>query len=241
VTLQRRRWLATALFAWLCPARAREDLAAQRARLVREIEAVTRATAVETGRAALRPAVLQAISRVPRHRFVPAALAASAYADRPLPIGAGQTISQPFVVALMTDLIEPEPVFRVLEVGTGSGYQAAVLAECVAQVYTIEIVASLGARARTLFAELGYRNIDVRIGDGYDGWPDAAPFDAIVVTAAPERIPQPLVDQLKPGGRMVVPVGARDTTQDLVVITKAADGKTLTRSVLPVRFVPLTR
>jgi protein-L-isoaspartate(D-aspartate) O-methyltransferase len=179
--------------------------------------------------------------RVPRHRFVPDALVASAYADRPLPIGEGQTISQPFVVALMTDLAEPGPDFRVLEVGTGSGYQAAVLAECVARVYTIEIVASLGERARTLLADLGYKNVEVRIGDGYGGWPEAAPFDAIVVTAAPERIPQPLVDQLKPGGRMVIPVGARYAAQDIVVITKGADGNTLTRSVLPVRFVPLTR
>lgn len=241
MTNPRRRWLAAAVLAWFAPARAHADVAAERARLVREIEAVTRATAAETGRTALRPAVVQAIGRVPRHRFVPPALAASAYADRPLPIGAGQTISQPFVVALMTDLLEPEPGFRVLEVGTGSGYQAAVLAECVARVYSIEIVASLGEQARTLLAELGYRNVDVRIGDGYAGWPDAAPFDGIIVTAAPEHVPQPLVDQLKPGGRMVIPVGARGATQDLLVITKAADGKALTRRVLPVRFVPLTR
>jgi protein-L-isoaspartate(D-aspartate) O-methyltransferase len=242
MTLQRRRWLATVLLAWFGPAaRAQDDFAARRARLVREIEAETRATAAKTGRAALRPAVVQAMLRVPRHRFVPDALVASAYADRPLPIGEGQTISQPFVVALMTDLAEPGPDFRVLEVGTGSGYQAAVLAECVARVYTIEIVASLGERARTLLADLGYKNVEVRIGDGYGGWPEAAPFDAIVVTAAPERIPQPLVDQLKPGGRMVIPVGARYAAQDLVVITKGADGNTLTRSVLPVRFVPLTR
>jgi protein-L-isoaspartate(D-aspartate) O-methyltransferase len=241
VTPPRRRWLAAALLAWLAPARARGDYATQRARLVREIEAVARGTAAETGRATLRPAVLQALARVPRHRFVPESLAASAYADRPLPIGAGQTISQPFIVALMTDLIEPEPDFRVLEVGTGSGYQAAVLAEYVARVYSIEIVASLGERARALLTDLGYRNVDVRIGDGYAGWPDAAPFDAIVVTAAPEQIPQPLLDQLKPGGRMVIPVGARSATQDLLVITKAADGKAETRRVLPVRFVPLTR
>lgn len=241
MTLPRRRMIVAALLAWFAPARAQGDYATQRARLVREIEAVTRSTAAETGRATLRPAVLQAIGRVPRHRFVPESLAASAYADRPLPIGAGQTISQPFIVALMTDLVEPEPHFRVLEVGTGSGYQAAVLAECVARVYSIEIVASLGERARALLADLGYRNIEVRIGDGYAGWPDAAPFDAIVVTAAPEKIPQPLLDQLKPGGRMVIPVGARGSTQDLLVLTKAADGKAETRRVLPVRFVPLTR
>ena len=131
-----------------------------------------------------------------------------AYRDRPLPIGLGQTISQPFIVALMTELLDPAPNARVLEVGTGSGYQAAVLAECVAKVYTIEIVRPLGEQARALLAELGYRNVEVRIGDGYKGWPEAAPFDAIIVTAAPDHVPQPLVDQLAPGGRMVIPVGS---------------------------------
>ena len=181
------------------------------------------------------------MARVPRHRFVPPELVDAAYLDRPLPIGMGQTISQPFIVALMTDLAEPAPDARVLEVGTGSGYQAAVLAECVAQVYTIEIVAPLGEAARALLAELGYRNVDVRIGDGYRGWPEAAPFDAIVVTAAPDHVPQPLVDQLAPGGRMVIPVGQRYGVQDLLVISKGADGHTLTRKSLEVRFVPLTR
>jgi protein-L-isoaspartate(D-aspartate) O-methyltransferase len=241
VKLPRRRWLAGALLAMFAPARARDGFAAERARLVRDIEATARATAADTGRATLRPAVLAAIGRVPRHRFVPEALAGSAYRDRPLPIGAGQTISQPFIVALMTDLVEPAPGMRVLEVGTGSGYQAAVLAECVAHVYSIEIVEALGLKARALLSDLGYRNVDVRIGDGYAGWPDAAPFDAIVVTAAPEHVPQPLVDQLAPGGRMVIPVGATGETQNLLVITKGADGKAVTRRVLPVRFVPLTR
>ena len=172
------------------------------------------------------------MARVPRHRFVPPELIDAAYLDRPLPIGMGQTISQPFIVALMTDLADPAPTARVLEVGTGSGYQAAVLAECVAQVYTIEIVAPLGEAARTLLAELGYRNVEVRIGDGYRGWPEAAPFDAIVVTAAPDHVPQPLVDQLAPGGRMVIPVGQRYGVQDLLVISKGADGQTLTRKSL---------
>jgi protein-L-isoaspartate(D-aspartate) O-methyltransferase len=179
--------------------------------------------------------------RVPRHRFVPPEVVNAAYDDRPLPIGLGQTISQPFIVALMADLLDPRPSAHVLEVGTGSGYHAAVLAECFAKVYTIEIVAPLGEKARALLAELGYRNVEVRIGDGYKGWPEAAPFDAIVVTAAPDHVPQPLVDQLAPGGRMVIPVGRRNSVQDLLVITKAADGRTVTRKALQVHFVPLTR
>jgi protein-L-isoaspartate(D-aspartate) O-methyltransferase len=185
--------------------------------------------------------VRRALLRVERHRFVPPELAAQAYGDHPLPIGHGQTISQPFVVALMTELLAPRPGDVMLEVGTGSGYQAAVLAECAARVRTIEIVAPLGERARALLAQLGYRNVEVRIGDGYQGWPESAPFDGIVVTAAPDHVPQPLVDQLKPGGRMVVPVGPQIVGQDLLLITKAADGKTVTRRTLPVRFVPLTR
>jgi len=183
------------------------------------------------------PAVLEAMRTVPRHRFVPAGEASFAYSDGPLPIGQDQTISQPYIVALMTELIRPTRVQRVLEVGTGSGYQAAVLAECVAEVYTIEIVEPLGRGAARLLAELGYRNVHTRIGDGYDGWPEEAPFDAILVTAAPERIPQPLIDQLKPGGRLVLPLGAG--IQDLVVVTKTAEG--VHRDVVTgVRFVPMT-
>ena len=229
-------WFATAMLAG-----AEEPYTKERDRLVREIVAEVRATAEETGRARLSDAVLRAMAKVPRHRFVPPSLVDAAYLDRPLPIGMGQTISQPFIVALMTDLLEPAPGARVLEVGTGSGYHAAVLAECFARVYTIEIVAPLGERARRVLAELGYRNIDVRIGDGYRGWPEAAPFDAILVTAAPDHVPQPLVDQLAPGGRLVIPVGPRAGRQELLVITKARDGRTVTRKALAVRFVPLTR
>ena len=157
-----------------------------------------------------------------------------------MPIGEGQTISQPFIVALMTELLDSGPADRVLEVGTGSGYQAAVLAECVAQVFTVEIVRSLGERATALLSELGYRNVQVRVGDGYLGWPEAAPFDRIVVTAAPDHVPHPLIEQLKPGGRMVLPVGP-DQDQELLVISKQSDGRTVTENKLPVRFVPLTR
>lgn len=198
-----------------------------------------RASADDTGRERLSPRVRQAMQRVPRHRFVPDAQQGVAYANRPLPIGEGQTISQPFIVALMTELLDTEPSDRVLEVGTGSGYQAAVLAECVAQVYSIEIVRPLGERASARLAELGYRNVEVRIGDGYNGWPEAAPFDRIIVTAAPDHVPQPLIDQLKPGGRMVVPVGSLQ--QNLLVIRKDLQGRVVRESSIAVRFVPMTR
>lgn len=236
-----RRLLSAALFGVPVAARAQDPYAARRERLVSEIVAETRATASDTGRAQLSDTVVRAMGRVPRHRFVPPELVDAAYYDRPLPIGMGQTISQPFIVALMADLLDPKPSARVLEVGTGSGYHAAVLSECFAKVHTIEIVAPLGEKARTLLAELGYRNVEVRIGDGYKGWPEAAPFDAILVTAAPDHVPQPLLDQLAPGGRMVIPVGHQYGAQDLLVITKAADGRTVTRKALKVRFVPLTR
>jgi protein-L-isoaspartate(D-aspartate) O-methyltransferase len=209
--------------------------------LLRDIDDLLRAHAREIGRDRLSATVRAAMQRVPRHRFVPPHLVDLAYRNHPLPIGQGQTISQPFIVALMTELIEPERTQRVLEVGTGSGYQAAVLAECVAQVYTIEILAELGERARALLGELGYRNVDVRIGDGYAGWPEVAPFDGIVVTAAPDHVPPALVAQLKPGGRMVIPVGPTGATQELLVIHKEADGRAVTRRTIPVRFVPLVR
>lgn len=182
--------------------------------------------------------VLAAMRAVPRHRFVPPALQGRAYDDGPLPIGQGQTISQPFVVAWMTELIQPQPGMRVLEIGTGSGYQAAVLAECVAEVDTIEVIPALGRRAERVLRELGYRKVQVRIGDGYAGWPERAPFDAIVLTAAPPRdVPRPLLDQLRIGGRLVAPVGRE--FQHLVRITRTQDG--LKREVLdPVRFVPMT-
>ena len=183
------------------------------------------------------PVVLDAMRSVPRHRFVPSSEARFAYTDGPLPIGHDQTISQPYIVALMTELLRPTREMKVLEVGTGSGYQAAVLAECVGEVYTIEIVEPLGRRAASLLEELGYRNVHVRVGDGYDGWPDAAPFDAVLLTAAPERIPQPLLDQLKTGGRLVLPLGAG--AQDLVVVTKTDHGS-VREVVAAVRFVPMT-
>jgi protein-L-isoaspartate(D-aspartate) O-methyltransferase len=236
-----RRLLSAALLAAPVQARAQDPQASKRERLVQEIVTETRATAGSTGRTHLSDAVVRAMGRVPRHRFVPPELVDAAYQDRPLPIGMGQTISQPFIVALMTDLLDPQPAARVLEVGTGSGYHAAVLAECFAKVYTVEIVGPLGERARAVLKELGYQNVDVRIGDGYKGWPEAAPFEAILVTAAPDHVPQPLVDQLAPGGRMVIPVGHQFGAQDLLVITKATDGRTVTRKTLPVRFVPLTR
>jgi protein-L-isoaspartate(D-aspartate) O-methyltransferase len=218
---------------------AQTPFARERERMLQEIDAMMLASADETGRAQLSPRVRQAMQRVPRHRFVSDAQQGVAYANRPLPIGEGQTISQPFIVALMTELLDSEPSDRVLEVGTGSGYQAAVLAECVARVYSIEIVRPLGESASARLAELGYRNVEVRIGDGYNGWPEAAPFDRIVVTAAPDHVPQPLIDQLKPGGRMVVPVGSHE--QDLLVISKDSKGRIAAESKIGVRFVPLTR
>lgn len=181
--------------------------------------------------------VLDAMRAVPRHRFVPDHLLAQAYANRPLPIGLDQTISQPFIVAYMTQLAGVRPGMTVLEIGTGSGYQAAVLAEIGAQVYTIEIIEALGRRAEALLKDLGYTNIHVRIGDGFQGWPEHAPFDAILVTAAPEDVPQPLVDQLAVGARLVIPVGGG--RQELRVLTRTRDG-VHTRRDLPVRFVPMT-
>jgi protein-L-isoaspartate(D-aspartate) O-methyltransferase len=202
-----------------------------------------RARMVETqirARGITDPRVLDAMQRVPRHRFVPPDLHSRAYDDTPLPIGDGQTISQPYIVAYMTEALELEADDRVLEIGTGSGYQAAVLAGIVKDVYTIEIVPSLAARARDLLAELGYTNIHARQGDGYAGWPDAAPFDKIIVTAAPPDIPQALVDQLAVGGRMVVPVGEELGIQMMTILEKTPDG-VVTRETIPVRFVPMIK
>jgi protein-L-isoaspartate(D-aspartate) O-methyltransferase len=181
--------------------------------------------------------VLDAMRSVPRHLFVPEGLRAEAYNDAPQPIGEGQTISQPYVVALMTSLLDLAGSEKVLEIGTGSGYQAAILAKIARRVYTIEILEPLAERARRSFAELGLKNITTRVGDGYQGWPEEAPFDAIIVTAAPERVPQPLIDQLKVGGKMVIPVGR--TFQDLMVLTKTPEG-VMKQTILPVRFVPMT-
>ena len=216
-----------------------QDFAAQRARMVAEVDAMYAETRSETGLRAMSPAVRNAMGKVERHRLVPAAEASRAYRNHPLPIGSGQTISQPYVVALSTDLLEAKPHDVVLEVGTGSGYQAAVLAEVVSKVYSIELIEALGRTAQKRLEELGYGNIEVRIGDGYAGWPERAPFDGIVVTAAAPRVPQTLVDQLKPGGRMVIPVGGDGETQYLKLLTKRADGGVDEKRVLPVRFVPL--
>jgi protein-L-isoaspartate(D-aspartate) O-methyltransferase len=187
------------------------------------------------------PRVIEAMRRVPRHLFVPPAERDRAHVDAPLPIGEGQTISQPYIVALMTQLVRPQPGDRALEIGTGSGYQAAVLSRLVAHVHTIELEETLARRAETVLRELKYDNVTVRVGDGYVGWPEHAPFDIIMVTAAPEQVPQPLIDQLKPGGRLIVPVGPRFTVQTLQLIEKDASGTVHTRNVSPVMFVPLRR
>lgn len=190
------------------------------------------------GRDIRNPRVLEAMGQVPRHEFVPETDRADAYEDYPLPIGYGQTISQPYIVAYMTERLEPRPTDKVLEVGAGSGYQAAVLARLVAEVYTIEIVEPLAQRAAADLKRLGFDNVKVRAGDGYQGWPEAAPFDAVIVTCAPDHIPQPLVDQLKDGGRMIIPVGTFGD-QDLYLLEKRG-GEVRRKAVLAVRFVPMT-
>ncbi len=185
--------------------------------------------------------VLEAMASVPRHLFVPAGQAREAYQDRPLPIGFGQTISQPYIVALMTELLELSKEQKVLEIGTGSGYQAAVLSLLAKDVYTIEIVEELGRSAEERLKRLGYSGVKVRTGDGYYGWREAAPFDAVMVTAAADHIPPPLIEQLRSGGRMVIPVGSPFQTQNLLLLTKDINGKLKIRNIAPVRFVPLIR
>ncbi|WP_025321241.1 protein-L-isoaspartate(D-aspartate) O-methyltransferase [Deferrisoma camini] len=221
-------------------ARAGDPYARARARMIRAVEADVAATRARIGRDRLAPAVMEALARVPRHEFVPPEWKDRAYENRPLPIGYGQTISQPYIVALMTDLAGVGPGDRVLEVGTGSGYQAAVLAALGCRVFTVEIIPALAEAARRRLRRLGYDRVRVRLGDGYYGWPEHAPFDAILVTAAADHVPPPLVRQLRPGGRMVIPVGGAFRVQTLTVVEKAADGRVSSREVLPVRFVPLT-
>jgi protein-L-isoaspartate(D-aspartate) O-methyltransferase len=216
-----------------------QDFTKQRERMVAEVQAMYAETRAETGLAAMSAAVRAALGKVERHRLVPPAQAGSAYRNHPLPIGSGQTISQPYIVALSTDLLDVKADDVVLEVGTGSGYQAAVLAEVVRQVYSIEVVESLGRTAAARLAELGYQNVEVRVGDGYQGWPEKAPFDGVLVTAAAPHVPPALVAQLKTGGRMVIPVGGSDDIQYLKVLTKRADGGYDEKRVIPVRFVPL--
>ena len=191
------------------------------------------------GRGVRDARVLQAMRSVPREKFVPKELRNSAYDDRPLPIGYDQTISQPFIVAFMTEQLQPAKTQRVLEIGTGSGYQAAVLSGLVAEVYSIEIVRPLAERAAAVLGELGYKNVHVKAGDGYKGWPEHAPFDSIIVTAAPDHVPQPLVEQLKEGGRMVIPVG--ETGAQKLYLLEKRGGQVTQTAVIPVRFVPLTR
>jgi len=218
---------------------AKDDRAAERDRMVEAVRQMAASIRDSIGDAGIDPRVLEALRSVPRHEFVPREVSHLAYANRPLPIGLGQTISQPFIVALMTDLLQVKPGDRVLEVGTGSGYQAAVLALLAREVYSIEIVPELARSAAVTLSRLGHANVATRIGDGYQGWEEHAPYDGIMVTAAPNHVPPALVAQLKPGGRLVIPVG--ETFQDLMVIAKAADGTTTSKRIIPVRFVPLTR
>jgi protein-L-isoaspartate(D-aspartate) O-methyltransferase len=192
------------------------------------------------GRDALDARVLAALNRVPRHEFVPLPVRSRAYENRPLPIGHGQMISQPYIVAVMTDMLKVSPGDTALEIGTGSGYQAAVLAELGVRVWSIEIVKPLADEATERLRRLGYRNVGTKVGDGYDGWPEHGPFDAIIVTAAASHVPPPLLRQLKPGGHMVIPVGAPFQTQQLMLVEKRHDGSVTTRQTMAVRFVPLT-
>lgn len=223
------------------PAGADNPYAEARRTLMREIEADVRRTSAHLGKDALDPRVMDAMATVPRHEFIPRALQRNAYENRPLPIGYGQTISQPYIVAIMTDLLDLPPGCTALDIGTGSGYQAAILAELCDTVYTIEIVAPLGLEAKARLERLGYDNVMTRIGDGFHGWPEHGPFDAIIVAAVAEELPPPLLAQLKPGGRMLIPVRRRFGAQELVLVEKGADEKITARDILPVIFVPLTR
>jgi len=224
----------------LDPALAGDHFRDSREQMIRLIEADVRSTSDYLKQSSLDTRVLEAMATVPRHEFVPPHLVDLAYRNRPLPIGHGQTISQPYIVAIMTDLLDIEPGQRVLEIGTGSGYQAAVLAEVGARVWTIEIIQALGVQAQARLQRLGYNTIEVRLGDGYYGWPGEDSFDAIIVTAAASHIPPPLLQQLKPGAKMIIPVGSQFSTQQLVLITRSDNDEFITRQVLPVRFVPLT-
>lgn len=209
--------------------------------MLRDIEREVAYTRHEIGRDAFAPRVMAAMAAVPREQFVPESGRHLAFANGPLAIGHGQTISQPYIVALMTDLLAPRPQDNILEIGTGSGYQAAVLAELVRQVHSVEIIAALATAAGQRLARLGYANVSVRQADGFHGWPEHAPYDGIVVTAAAPQVPPPLVEQLKPGARLVIPVGMPGGVQELKVVEKDADGSITSRNILLVAFVPLTR
>lgn len=217
-----------------------EDYAMARQALVDEIKENVRATRFHLDKEALDEKVLKMMATVPRHEFVPEDSRRFAYENRPLSIGHGQTISQPYIVAIMTDLLDLSPDSRVLELGTGSGYQAAILSGLVQEVFSIEIVEALGMAAKLRLARLGYDNVTVKVGDGYYGWEEQAPFDAIIVTAAASHIPPPLTKQLKVGGKMIIPVGTMFMTQQLLLVTKQDKGRLVSRQILPVRFVPVT-
>ena len=214
--------------------------AAKRTAMIKEIERDVRAGYGNLEKDALDESVNDALGRVPRHEFVPRNIRNAAYENRPLPIDHGQTISQPYIVAIMTNLLQVGKDDRVLEIGTGSGYQIAVLAELVKKAYSIEIIEPLGKQAKDRLQRLGYENIELKIGDGYYGWEEEAPFDAIMVTAAASHVPPPLIKQLKPGGRMLIPVGSRFMVQELLLVQKSESGEVSTRQLLPVAFVPLT-
>ncbi len=234
-------WIISGLLLFMfSPLHAATSYEQARKELIELIVEDVHQTHVYTGIGELDSKVMGAMSRVPRHLFVPTRYRRDAYQNTPLPIGHGQTISQPYIVALMTDLLELKQGDKVLEVGTGSGYQAAILAELTDKVYTIEIIEPLAKTAAKVLEGQKYTNIQTRIGDGYYGWPEATPFDAIIVTAAADHIPPPLVRQLKPGGRMVIPVGSRFMVQQLVLLKKDSEGQTSLRQILPVRFVPFT-
>ena len=220
-------------------ASAGNDHAERRLQLVREIAGNVRQTSAWIGKSELDGRVMAVMAKVARHEFVPPGLRPLAYLNRPLPVGHGQTVSQPYMVALMTDLVKVDEDDTVLEIGTGVGYQAAILAELAKKVYSVEIIAALEAEASERLKRLGYTNVETRVGDGYYGWSDHAPFDAIIVTAAPTHVPPPLLKQLKPGGRMAIPVGGPFTNQRLLLVEKALDGRIKTRNVLPVIFSPL--
>ena len=228
------------LYAFVAVAEETDEYRQAREQMVQAIEADVRATSLYLDKEQLNPRVLDAMRKVPRHKFVPQEQLAAAYENRPLPIGYGQTISQPYIVAIMTDLLKLDADDRVLEIGTGSAYQAAILAQLVDRVYSIEIIEPLGLQAGERLQRLGYANVQTRIGDGYYGWEEQAPFDAIIVTAASSHIPPPLLQQLKPDGRLIIPVGSRFLAQQLVLVTKDKEGRSITQQIMPVRFVPLT-
>ncbi len=217
-----------------------DKYASQRQLMAEEIAADARRLVSYIDKESVSDSVMQVMATVPRHLFIPPEMRAKAYENRPLPIGFGQTISQPYIVALMTDLLEPRPDHKVLEIGTGSGYQAAVLSGLVKEVYSIEIIDQLGQTAKRALKDHGYNNVSTRIADGYDGWPEHAPFDSIIVTAGISHIPPPLVKQLKNGGTMVIPVGTRFQTQQLTLVQKDHAGTVTTKQIIPVIFVPFT-